>query len=57
MPERDERDSLSLKPGYFLLILWGNEKYDKYDLEKQRDLNPYGDDAFARLYATVKYKI
>ncbi|XP_020964268.1 syntaxin-71-like [Arachis ipaensis] len=28
-------------------------KYDKYDLDKQRELNAYGDDAFARLYATV----
>ncbi|XP_011048568.1 PREDICTED: syntaxin-71-like [Populus euphratica] len=28
-------------------------KYDKYDVEKQRDLNVSGDDAFARLYAAV----
>ncbi|MED6218525.1 Syntaxin-71 [Stylosanthes scabra] len=28
-------------------------KYDKYDLDKQREQNAYGDDAFARLYATV----
>ncbi|CAB4282821.1 unnamed protein product [Prunus armeniaca] len=27
------------------------KKYDKYDIEKQHDLNPHGDDAFARLYA------
>ncbi|KAJ8768661.1 hypothetical protein K2173_023565 [Erythroxylum novogranatense] len=29
------------------------KKYDKYDIEKQRELNAYGDDAFARLYASV----
>ncbi|KAG6769815.1 hypothetical protein POTOM_025480 [Populus tomentosa] len=28
-------------------------KYDKYDVEKQKDLNVSGDDAFARLYAAV----
>ncbi|CAK7343002.1 unnamed protein product [Dovyalis caffra] len=28
-------------------------KYDKYDVERQKDLNISGDDAFARLYATV----
>ena len=28
-------------------------KYDKYDVEKQKDLNVFGDDAFARLYASV----
>ncbi|MED6184319.1 Syntaxin-71 [Stylosanthes scabra] len=28
-------------------------KYDKYDLDKQREQNAYGDDAFAKLYATV----
>ncbi|KAJ6968553.1 hypothetical protein NC653_036517 [Populus alba x Populus x berolinensis] len=28
-------------------------KYDKYDVEKQRDLNVSGDDAFARLYAAI----
>nr|KYP41522.1 Syntaxin-71 [Cajanus cajan] len=29
------------------------KKYDKYDVEKQRDSNISGDDAFARLYASV----
>lgn len=29
------------------------KKYDKYDVEKQRDGNISGDDAFARLYASV----
>ncbi|CAN0905046.1 SYP72 [Linum grandiflorum] len=33
------------------------KKYDKYDIEKQRELNAYGDDAFARLYATVEAEI
>ncbi|KAE8651039.1 hypothetical protein IC582_009439 [Cucumis melo] len=33
------------------------QKYDKYDIEKQRDLNVSGDDAFARLYATVEADI
>ncbi|KAI3522991.1 hypothetical protein L2E82_05607 [Cichorium intybus] len=33
------------------------KKYDKYDVEKQRDLNVSGDDAFARLYATVESDI
>ncbi|XP_071709764.1 syntaxin-71-like [Rutidosis leptorrhynchoides] len=33
------------------------KKYDKYDVEKQRDLNVSGDDAFARLYATVESEI
>lgn len=33
------------------------KKYDKYDVEKQRDLNISGDDAFARLYATVETDI
>ncbi|KAJ6755955.1 SYNTAXIN [Salix purpurea] len=28
-------------------------KYDRYDVEKQKDLNVSGDDAFARLYASV----
>jgi hypothetical protein len=28
-------------------------KYDKYDIEKQKDLNVSGDDAFARLYAAI----
>nr|AFK48407.1 unknown [Lotus japonicus] len=30
------------------------QKYDKYDIDKQRQLNAYGDDSFARLYATVE---
>lgn len=29
------------------------QKYEKYDIDKQRELNAYGDDAFARLYASV----
>ncbi|CAI9760703.1 unnamed protein product [Fraxinus pennsylvanica] len=29
------------------------KKYDKYDIEKQKDSNVAGDDAFARLYAAV----
>ncbi|XP_043702652.1 syntaxin-71-like [Telopea speciosissima] len=29
------------------------KKYDKYDIDKQKDLNVSGDDAFARLYAVV----
>ncbi|XP_062167256.1 syntaxin-71-like [Alnus glutinosa] len=29
------------------------KKYDKYDVERQKDLNFSGDDAFARLYAVV----
>ncbi|CAI9769722.1 unnamed protein product [Fraxinus pennsylvanica] len=29
------------------------KKYDKYDIEKQKDSNIAGDDAFARLYAAV----
>ena len=33
------------------------KKYDKYDIEKQRELNAYGDDAFARLYAAVEADI
>lgn len=33
------------------------KKYDKYDIEKQRDLNAHGDDAFARFYATVESEI
>ncbi|CAL0321926.1 unnamed protein product [Lupinus luteus] len=32
-------------------------KYDKYDIDKQRELNAYGDDAFARLYAAVESTI
>ncbi|KAF3968126.1 hypothetical protein CMV_007953 [Castanea mollissima] len=30
------------------------KKYDKYDVEKQKDLNVAGDDAFARLYAAIE---
>ncbi|KAG9447973.1 hypothetical protein H6P81_014101 [Aristolochia fimbriata] len=33
------------------------EKYDKYDVNKQRELNMSGDDAFARLYASVEADI
>lgn len=33
------------------------KKYDKYDIEKQRDANVSGDDAFARLYAVVEADI
>ncbi|KAJ9554921.1 hypothetical protein OSB04_009535 [Centaurea solstitialis] len=33
------------------------KKYDKYDVEKQRDLNVSGDDAFARLYAAIESDI
>lgn len=35
------------------------KKYDKYDIEKQRELNANGpgDDAFARLYAAVEHDI
>lgn len=33
------------------------QKYDKYDIDKQRDLNSYGDDNFARLYADVESSI
>ncbi|PNY13394.1 syntaxin-71-like protein [Trifolium pratense] len=29
------------------------KKYDKYDIDKQREQNAYGDDAFARVYAVV----
>jgi len=29
------------------------KKYDKYDVEKHRDSNISGDDAFAKLYASV----
>ncbi|KAL2332052.1 hypothetical protein Fmac_019633 [Flemingia macrophylla] len=29
-------------------------KYEKYDIDKQRELNAYGDDVFARLYAAVE---
>lgn len=33
------------------------QKYDKYDVEKQRDLNISGDDAFARLYSSLESDI
>ncbi|XP_028807979.1 syntaxin-71-like [Neltuma alba] len=33
------------------------QKYEKYDIDKQRELNAYGDDAFARLYAAVESNI
>lgn len=33
------------------------KKYDKYDIEKQRDLNAYGDDAFAHLYSSIEAEI
>ncbi|PQM43210.1 hypothetical protein Pyn_25576 [Prunus yedoensis var. nudiflora] len=33
------------------------KKYDKYDIEKQCNLNLYGNDAFPRLCARVNYKI
>ncbi|XP_012064852.1 syntaxin-72 [Jatropha curcas] len=33
------------------------KKYDKYDIDKQRELNAYGDDAFASLYASVEADI
>jgi len=33
------------------------KKYDKYDVERQKDLNVSGDDAFARLYAAVEADI
>ncbi|KAK9291217.1 hypothetical protein L1049_009405 [Liquidambar formosana] len=33
------------------------KKYDKYDLDKQKDPNVSGDDAFARLYAAVEADI
>ncbi|KAK9279892.1 hypothetical protein L1049_013575 [Liquidambar formosana] len=33
------------------------KKYDKYDIDKQRDPNAYGDDAFARLFAAVEADI
>ncbi|KAH7526418.1 hypothetical protein JRO89_XSUnG0057700 [Xanthoceras sorbifolium] len=33
------------------------KKYDKYDIEKQRDLNATGDDAFAQLYAALETEI
>lgn len=33
------------------------KKYDKYDVEKQRETNVSGDDAFARLYGAVEADI
>lgn len=33
------------------------KKYDKYDIDKQKDTNITGDDAFARLYAAVESDI
>ncbi|MBA0677404.1 hypothetical protein Gotri_023361 [Gossypium trilobum] len=33
------------------------KKYDKYDVEKQRDQNISGDDAFARQYAAIEADI
>ncbi|KAG2725323.1 hypothetical protein I3843_01G059900 [Carya illinoinensis] len=30
------------------------QKYDKYDVDKHKDANDYGDDAFARLYTVVE---
>ncbi|MQL72384.1 hypothetical protein Taro_004698 [Colocasia esculenta] len=33
------------------------KKYDKYDVDKQRDLNVSGDDAFARLFTDVENDI
>ncbi|KAL6967282.1 hypothetical protein U1Q18_033085 [Sarracenia purpurea var. burkii] len=33
------------------------KKYDKYDVEKQRELNASTDDAFARLYSDVESQI
>ena len=33
------------------------QKYDKYDVDKQKDQNVSGDDAFARLYASVEADI
>lgn len=33
------------------------KKYDKYDVERQKDLNVSGDDAFARLYSGVEADI
>lgn len=32
-------------------------KYDKYDVEKHRDANVSGEDAFARLYSVVEADI
>lgn len=33
------------------------QKYDRYDIDKQRELNAHGDDAFARLYAALESAI
>ncbi|XP_065868189.1 syntaxin-72-like [Euphorbia lathyris] len=33
------------------------KKYDKYDVDKQREQNPLGDDAFANLYSSVESAI
>ncbi|XP_050215265.1 syntaxin-72 [Mercurialis annua] len=33
------------------------KKYEKYDIDKQRDLSSYGDDPFARLYASIESDI
>ncbi|XP_062117162.1 syntaxin-71-like [Humulus lupulus] len=33
------------------------KKYDKYDIDKQKDLNVSGDDAFARLFSVVEADI
>lgn len=33
------------------------KKYDKYDVEKHRETNVSGDDAFARLYGVVEADI
>lgn len=33
------------------------KKFDKYDVDKQRNLNAYGDDAFACIYASVQADI
>lgn len=33
------------------------KKYEKYDIDKQRELNAYGDDAFARLLASFDSQI
>ena len=33
------------------------KKYDRYDVDRQKDLNVSGDDAFARLFAAVESEI
>lgn len=33
------------------------KKYDKYDIDKQKESNVSGEDAFARLYAVVEADI